>query len=149
MSSKEAALRGVPPCADDSTNVLVMQSYMRQQLALAGLRVYDLPPANPVFPYLTLGVVDGTEDFISGCAVDWEVTGQVHVWSREPGFVQGKQIAETAYAALANRYPDFPGYRMGWFAFDSQRWLRDPDGLTSHGVLEYRARYGPPVELEE
>jgi Protein of unknown function (DUF3168) len=117
-------------------NTLVMQGYMRQQLATAGLRVYDLPPANPVFPYLTIGIVDGVEDFISDCAIDWEVTGEVHVWS-------GKQLAETCYTALSERHPVFAGFRVGWFAMQNQRWLRDPDGLTSHGVLEYRAVYGP------
>lgn len=124
-------------------NTLVMQSHMRQQLASAGLRVYDLPPANPVFPYLTIGIVDGIEEFTSDCAIDWDVTGEVHVWSREPGFVQGKTVAQTCYTALGDRHPVFAGYRVGWFAMQNQRWLRDPDGLTSHGVLEYRARYGP------
>jgi hypothetical protein len=116
---------------------------MRQQLATAGLRVYDMPPANPVFPYCTLGVSDGTEDFISDCAIDWEVTGEVHIWSREPGYVQGKEIAVTCSTALAERHPVFSGYRVGWFAIQNQRWLRDPDGLTSHGVIEVRAHYGP------
>jgi Protein of unknown function (DUF3168) len=124
-------------------NVLPMQGYMRQQLATAGLRVYDLPPPSPVFPYLTIGIVDGTEDYISDCAVDWEVTGEVHVWAREPGYVAGKQLAVSCYNALGNRHPVFPGFRVGLFALRNQRWLRDPDGLTSHGVLEYRANYGP------
>lgn len=124
-------------------NTLVVQGHMRQQLATAGLRVYDLPPPLPVFPYLTIGIADGTEDYISDCAIDWEVTAEVHIWSREPGYVEGKRIAETCYAALANRHPVFPGFRVGWFAMQSQSWERDPDGLTSHGVLAYRANYGP------
>jgi hypothetical protein len=124
-------------------NLLPMQGYMRKQLAQAGLRVYDLPPANPIFPYVTIGVVDGTEDFISDCAIDWEVTGEVHVWAREPGYTQGKGIAVTCYNALADRHPTFTGFRVGSFALRNQRWLRDPDGLTSHGVMEYRANYGP------
>jgi hypothetical protein len=124
-------------------NTLVFQSYLRQQLATAGLRVYDLPPANPVFPYLTLSITDGTEDFIADCAIDWEIAGEVHIWSREPGYVQAKQIAETCSTVLANRYPIFPGFRVGWVALQNQRWLRDPDGLTSHGVLGIMAHYGP------
>lgn len=124
-------------------NTLPVQAYMRQQLATAGLRVYDLPPPNPVFPYVTIGIVDGTEDYISECAIDWEVTAEVHIWSREPGFSQAKTVAASCYSALADHGPDFPGYRVGWFAMQNQRWLRDPDGLTSHGVMEYRANYGP------
>jgi hypothetical protein len=120
-----------------------MQSYMRQQLATAGLRVYDMPPPNPMFPFVTVGIVDGTEDYISECAIDWEISGEVHIWAREPGYVQGKGIAVTCYNALSDHRPDFPGFRVGWFAFRNQRWLRDPDGLTSHGVLEYRANFGP------
>jgi Protein of unknown function (DUF3168) len=124
-------------------NVLPMQGYMRKQLALAGLRVYDMPPPDPVFPYCTIGIVDGTEDFISECAIDWEVTGEIHIWAREPGYVAGKGIAVTCYNALSNRHPSFTGFRVGLFALRNQRWLRDPDGLTSHGVLEYRGNYGP------
>jgi hypothetical protein len=124
-------------------NTLPMQRYMDAQLATAGLRVYDMPPANPIFPFVTIGIVDGTEEFVSDCAVDWEVTGEVHIWAREPGYVAGKTIAVTCYNALANRHPLFTGFRVGSFALQNQRWLRDPDGLTSHGVLEYRAHYGP------
>lgn len=124
-------------------NMLPVQAHMRAQLAGAGLRVYDQPPPKPVFPYLTIGVVDGVEDYISDCAIDWEVTAEVHVWSREPGYVQGKTLAVTCYNALAERHPVFPGFRVGLFAIRNQRWLRDPDGLTSHGVLEFRANYGP------
>jgi Protein of unknown function (DUF3168) len=124
-------------------DVRPVQSYMRAQLAQAGLRVYDLPPPNPVFPYLTVGVVDGVEDFISDCAIDWEVTSEIHIWSREPGYGQGKGIAVTCYNALANRHPVLAGFRVGSFLMRNQRWLRDPDGLTSHGILEYRALYGP------
>jgi hypothetical protein len=116
---------------------------MRAQLATAGLRVYDMPPPEPIFPYITIGIVDGVEDYIADCAIDWEVTGEVHIWAREPGYVQGKQLAVTCYNALANRHPVFPGFRVGWFGLQNQRWLRDPDGLTSHGVMEYRAHYGP------
>jgi hypothetical protein len=124
-------------------NLLPVQSYIRQQLATAGVRVYDMPPANPVWPYTTVGIVDGIEDFISECAVDWEVTAEIHIWSRAVGYVEGKQLAVTCYNALSNRHPIFTGFRVGLFAMRNQRWLRDPDGLTSHGVLEFRANYGP------
>lgn len=111
--------------------------------ALIGDRVYDLPPAEAMFPYLTIEVTDASEDFVSECFSDWEVDGTVHVWSRQPGYVEARRIAQACDAALANRHPIFTGFRMGWFAPMGQSWSRDPDGLTSHGELNYRAHYGP------
>lgn len=111
--------------------------------ALIGDRVYDLPPPDPAFPYATVDVVDAVEDFISECAVDWEVNAQVHIWSRQPGYVEARRIAAACDAALAERHPTFIGFRMGWFGRVGQSWSRDPDGLTSHGELNYRAHYGP------
>lgn len=130
-------------------DTLVLQGYMWQALAvpavtdLIGQRIYDMPPPKPVFPYITLGIVDGVENYVSECATVWSVTAEVHIWSREPGYPQGKRIALACDSALAPRSPVLVGMWTGYFERVGQRWLRDPDGLTSHGVCEYRAHYGP------
>lgn len=150
MLSKEAARRSVPPCADINIDTLVLQGHICQTLkadpgvtALISGRVYDLPPPDPAFPYVTVDVTVASEDFVSECFTDWEVDTQVHVWSRQPGYVEARRIAAACDAALAERHPTFTGFRMGWFAPVGQSWSRDTDGLTSHGVLDYRAHYGP------
>jgi hypothetical protein len=130
-------------------NLLVLQNYMRLALgnypplqALIGQRIFDRVPRNGDFPYLTLGLAQGIDQTIQ-CLVNWDAIAEVHVWSRAVGFPEGKAIAVACDDALANRYPVLAGMFTGWFEATGQRWLNDPDGLTTHGVLEYRSRYGP------
>lgn len=112
--------------------------------ALIGQRIYDrVPPNNGAqFPYVTIGIAQGIDQTIQ-CLVVWEVIAEVHVWSRAVGFPEGKSIAIACDDALAERWPVFAGMFTGWFEPTGQRWMHDPDGLTTHGVLEYRSYYGP------
>lgn len=110
--------------------------------AQVGDRIYDRVPTNAVFPYLTLGEAQGVNQSIA-CLENWEVYAEVHVWSREVGFPEAKSIAANCDKALAERWPTITGFTVRWFETMGQRWMKDPDGLTSHGVLEYRSHYGP------
>lgn len=131
-------------------DTLVLQGMMRTRLgawaplaALIGTRIYDQPPAGAPMPYVVLGAVQGIDQTLVDCVIDWEVFAQLDVWSRGIGFPECKRIATECDNALAERLPAMAGMRVGWFEPRGQRFLRDPDGITSHGVLEYRARYGP------
>lgn len=110
--------------------------------ALVSTRVYDIPPAlqpgaMPTFPYVTIGeaqsiteradCLDGTEHFVD-----------LHAWSRAPGFVEVKRIAGAMRAALHEAEIEVSGYRLIDLAMQDVRYLRDPDGLTSHAVLQFR-----------
>ena len=131
-------------------NTLILQGYMRQALdasgalkQLIGDRVFDQPPPDQSFPYIVLGLAGATDMSTSDCVTDWEVIAQIDVFSRAVGFPECKRIAEACDEALAERHPVIEGIRMGFFESQGHRFLREPDGITSHGVLEYRARYGP------
>lgn len=131
-------------------DLAVLQNYMRLALgnfpplqALIGQRIYDRVPKNGQFPYVTIGIAQGINQTACDCVTDWEAIAEVHVWSREVGFPEAKMIGKACDDALAQRYPVLNGMRVGWFETLGQRWLNDPDGLTTHGVLDYRSRYGP------
>lgn len=110
--------------------------------ALVGQRVYDQPPTAPAFPYVSLGP-DQTLPDRADCYEGSEVTFQVDAWSRAVGFPEVKRIAEAARAALADAALTLTGFRLVDIAFVEGRTFRDPDGLTSHSALNFRALVEP------
>lgn len=63
----------------------------------------------------------------------------MHVWVREPGLVGAKTITSAVRKALILQRWN----RDGLFCIDTRlqtaRYLRDPDGLTAHGVITFEA----------
>ena len=111
--------------------------------ALVGGRVYDAPPPNPTFPYITLG-----EDVVSpqraDCYDGSHTTLAVHGWSRAVGYPEVKRIG----AAIRGALHEAPlamadGQRLVDLALIDNRIMRDPDGLTSHTALTFRALTEP------
>ena len=120
--------------------VAALKAYAPLTALIAG-RVYDDPSKNAAKPYVTIGedqVLPDRGDGYDGS----DVTMTIHVWSEAVGFPQTKQIAGAIRAALA---PGFAvqGHRLVDIAFESTRYLREPDGRTSHGVLTFTARTEP------
>lgn len=67
------------------------------------------------------------------------VYATIHVWTAEPGLGLSKEIGGAVIDALA----DGPWPLDGWLCHDltvtGSRYLRDPDGQHSHGVLSFEA----------
>lgn len=104
--------------------------------SIAGGRVYDRVPPNPTFPYVTVGdevVVDDGD----GCAELFDVSIDIHVWSRVPGQVEAKQIGEAVRVALTPALV-VSDYAVILHEFETSRVIRDPDGLTAHAVITFR-----------
>lgn len=109
-----------------------------QQVGSVGGRVYDEPPPKETFPYVTIGdgqtvpdkagCIDGAENFID-----------VHVWSRRPGWVEAKALAWKVKEALDDVDLAVEGHRLIDLQYQSAQYLRDPDGLTRHAVVTFRA----------
>lgn len=112
--------------------------------AVAGGRIYDRVPRSPTFPYVTIGDGDTVGDD-TDCYDSSEVTVTVHVWSREPdngsglqpGFPESKIIAGLVRSRLKQEF-----VLTGFSVVNAQhlvtRNFRDPDGVTSHAVIEMR-----------
>lgn len=67
----------------------------------------------------------------------------LHVWQKEDGFVRCKMIVAAIRGAVKGTRPALElGYHLAGWRVSSARFLRDPDGLTSHGVVTIEATVG-------
>lgn len=103
--------------------------------AVAGGRVYDSVRPGAAFPYVTIGPSDSVGDDRE-CWDSSEVNVQVDVWSHEPGYVQAKQIAALVRERLKQTF-SISGFLVTEATYLTTRFFRDPDGITSHGVVEF------------
>jgi hypothetical protein len=65
------------------------------------------------------------------------VFSTIHIWKKEPSLAGVKAIAGAIRDAIHSDHQPLldPGYRCGDWRVDSMRFLRDPDGETSHGIV--------------
>lgn len=118
--------------------------------AFIGERVFDFVPRDPAtgkvtaqFPFVALGEeqeIPENYDCIEGS----EIFLDLHVWSRDPGFREAKRIANAVKASLNDAELPLTDNALVYFVYDGRRVMRDPDGLTSHAVLTFRAGIETP-----
>lgn len=104
--------------------------------AFVGARVYDSVPENPTFPYITVGEGDETSDD-ADCVDGFEISLDIDVWSRAQGFPEAKKISDEVRKALKSPELTIPTNALVDFRHRQTRFLRDPDGLTSHAVMTF------------
>lgn len=87
-------------------------------------------------PYITIGDDDFLGDHTE-CLDSWEATVIVHVWSRATGKVEAKRIGDVVEDAL-DVVLEISGFTCVEHEARTARYFKDPDGETTHGVLEFR-----------
>ncbi len=107
-----------------------------------GQRVYDTPPKDRVFPYFQVGDEQNIDDG-SACAAAWEVTTDVHVWSRPVTGSRSELKTVAALAVARLTALNLNGFRVVVQHLQTARYFDDPDGLTKHGVLTFRYLIDP------
>jgi hypothetical protein len=112
--------------------------------ALGGNRVYDEPPRNAPFPYVTLGearILDASAD--DGPTQEHQLT--LHAWSRQGGHKEAHVITGALLAALddAPLAPD--GHRLVNLRFSIADIRREADGRTYHALVRFRAVTEPQM----
>ncbi|HEY4309485.1 MAG TPA: DUF3168 domain-containing protein [Pirellulales bacterium] len=113
--------------------------------ALIGTRLYQNVPANPAFPYVTIGESQNVPDDAE-CIDGSEIFLTLHVWTRQNGidFGPNKKIVAALDAVLNNAVLTLAGgYRCVEIKRDGARFFVDPDNVTVHGVASYRAMVDP------
>ncbi|MEX1244868.1 MAG: DUF3168 domain-containing protein [Thermoanaerobaculia bacterium] len=92
------------------------------------------------FPVVLIGEDQEISENLTPPRSEITVFSTLHVWDREPGFASVKNIAgairDVVQAGLGAL--DAP-FRLLDVTFQSARFLRDPDGETSHAVLTTEA----------
>jgi hypothetical protein len=106
--------------------------------ALGGPKIYDEPPREAAFPYVTLG-----ETRISDLSVDNEPGLEhqltLHAWSRQGGHLEAHAIAGTLLQALDDAPLALSGHRLVNFRFATADVRREADGRTYHALVRFRA----------
>ncbi|MGE0741068.1 MAG: DUF3168 domain-containing protein [Hyphomonadaceae bacterium] len=106
--------------------------------ALLGNRIYDDPPPDVVFPYLTLGRIEARPlETSGGDAIEHAVT--LHVWSRHGGHAEALDAIAALRAALHNASLTLEGRRLVLIFAQFADVFRSGYGRTTHGVLRIRA----------
>lgn len=109
-------------------------------MALAA-NVYDRVPDSPFgtkTAYISFGPIDTVEDD-SECITGVEITAQIDVWSIAPGFVECKKLTDLVRKALHRKSLSLSTNALVDTWVELTRVFRDPDGETSHGVVQVRA----------
>lgn len=103
---------------------------------LAGGRVYDAPPQNVAFPYVTIDGGQVVPDDTSGDDDGMSEFIDLHIWSRYRGWKEVKQITSAIYDALHGVPLAVSGRTsaLTWVR-NVRPPLRDPDGITRHGIV--------------
>jgi len=109
--------------------------------------VYDQIPTAPFgtkTAYISFGPVDSNEDDVD-CIRSIETTMQIDVWSRAPGFVECKRLTDHVKKALHRKPLELSENALVDVLVPIVRVFRDPDGTTSHGLVQVTAMIEEPV----
>ena len=124
---------------------LALQKAIYQRLAsdagvtaLVGARLFDNPPGDVTFPYLTLGeaqVDDWSDDIQSGA----EHRLSLYVFSRVGGRAEAKSVMGAVNAALHEADLTLEGHRLINLRFLNAETRQESDGATWRGTIRFRA----------
>ena len=98
------------------------------------------PDDDTLFPYVTIS--DGTsQPWDTDTDRGDEAIAQIHVWSRASNALEAKQIQDAIYSVLHRGTIVISGSVFIGSDYMTQTVQRDPDGITRHGVQEFRIIY--------
>ncbi|MXN45921.1 DUF3168 domain-containing protein [Shinella kummerowiae] len=113
-------------------------------LQVAGGRIYDDPPDNAVFPYATIGEAQFIRDDAT-CISGGDVYLTMHAWSRAVGYPEVRRVADAVAESLHLAPLALPTNHLVSIMHRQTRVFRDPDGLTSHAVIDFAASVHKPL----
>jgi len=105
---------------------------------LGGAKIYDEPPREAAFPYVTLGEMR-VADFSTGSEEGLEHQLTLHAWSRQGGQREAHVIAGALLQALDDAPLTLAGHRLVNFRFSTADVRRESDGRTYRALVRFRA----------
>lgn len=116
---------------------------LRADVTAVSGRVYDHVPADATAPYIAVGDWQ-TLDASVECVDSTEIIADLHVWSRGAvGQVEAKEIASAVRASLHGADLTLDDFALVEILHRDTRMLRDPDGISTHAVVTFRALVDP------
>lgn len=114
-----------------------IQAAIFTRLSSVGTPVYDHVPQDTPFPYIVIGD-DTSTAWDTDNSIGSESTLTIHVWSRQRGRKEVKEIMADIYASLHRHDVSISGGVLVECAAEFQESFLDPDGITRHGVIRFR-----------
>lgn len=113
-----------------------------QALISNPIRLFQDVPPGPTFPYVVLGPSQRLPD-LAECIDGAEIFSDLHVFSRGAGYEQAKRIGATLIDVLHYATLSLGEHRCLLIELSDERYFVDPDNLTKHGVVTFRALVEP------
>lgn len=119
-------------------SVALQKAVVAALKAVLAAPVFDRVPPSDEWPRVVIG--EGQElPNRADCMNGREIYLDVHVWSRDVGQGEAKRIAGQIADALDDADLTLDGNAIDLLRLDGARFLRDPDGRSSHAVVTIRA----------
>ncbi|MBD8650814.1 DUF3168 domain-containing protein [Rhizobium sp. CFBP 13726] len=118
--------------------VVTMRARSALTSIVPALNIFDRNERPESFPCVIIGEAQVVGDE-ADCLISSEVYLTLHLWTKETGFVACKSIAGEVRRALYQLAGTQDGFRLS-FNFDDAKYLRDPSGELSHGVVTFMVR---------
>ena len=103
-----------------------------------GSSVYDEVPEGSSYPYVTIGETTAVE-YDTKDVDGSDQTLMLHVWSQYRGSKETKNIMDRLHDLLHDYSLSVTGANLINLRFEFSDLVRDPDGITRHGVMRFRA----------
>jgi len=103
-----------------------------------GASIFDEVPEGTATPYVTIGE-DTTTDYSAKGIDGSDITVNIDVWSEYKGSKECKEIMDRIHDLLHDSNLSVSGFNLVNLRFEFSDILRDPDGVTRHGVMRFRA----------
>ena len=103
-----------------------------------GANVFDDVPEETAFPLVVLGE-DTTVDFSTKDLIGSETTINIDIFSRYRGSKETKNIMDRIHTLLHDSSLTVSGVNLINLRFEFSDVIRDPDGITRHGIMRFRA----------
>lgn len=100
--------------------------------------VYDEVVEGNSYPFITLGE-ETALDYSTNNLVGAETTINIHIWSQYKGSKETKNIMDKIHDLLHDVSLSVSGVNLINLRFEYSDIMRDPDGITRHGVMRFRA----------
>lgn len=101
-------------------------------------RVYDSPPETAPMPYISIGPSYWNDDSAE-CIRARTETVHVDIWASARPDLRACKDATDEVAAALDGWADESLLAMHGLRVDLVRVMRDPDGMTAHGVIQVEA----------
>lgn len=116
----------------------VIVARLKSAVPAVGGRVYDGPREDASMPYISIGASYWNPDSAE-CITARRETVQIDIWaSVRPDMSACKDLTDAVSEAL-DGWADTDALTMHGLAVTLVRVMRDPDGVTAHGVVQVEA----------